>query len=116
MGNRLKLRQAFFGVALVLLLSLAACGSEPPTPQPSTVKQIPVFDDGPSDAAPPREMPEHPGGAYGFPTSASNRWDPQMSGHDRRQSRREPNASPARRGAEAYTNSVYRPRDYASGS
>ena len=63
----MKLRRLHFAVALGLLLLLAGCGSEPPpTPHPTTVNRIPVFDDGPSDAAPPREMPEHPGGAYGF--------------------------------------------------
>jgi len=67
MANPVKLCQATLGLALVLLLLLAACRSGSlPTSQPTAVTPTFVLDDGASDAAPPREMPEHPGGAYGF--------------------------------------------------
>ena len=64
MATPVMLRQATFGMALVLLLSLAACRSGPlPTSQPTGVAPTYVLDDGASDAAPPRRAPDHPGGA-----------------------------------------------------
>ena len=61
------LRRLSFVAALSLLPLLASCGGGPlSSSQPATPQRTPVVDPGLSDAAPPREMPEHPGGAYGF--------------------------------------------------